>query len=518
MTLLLLLACSSEPTTLEPKRAPDEAVAPRPPHVASILLARHPELRTAGEATFTTETVGGIRRAGLQIAPGAHVTYALTLPEGASLGFEVGTLGAETGTSQLEVDVTRSGTTETVDEIPLLPRLEGLPRQVALGAAGSVELHLRNVGALSAFLTEPTVYVPRMDRRVVLLVLADTLRRDHLGVYGGAPTPAIDAFAERATVFDEAYTVSPGTLPAVRTIFSGRWPDEWDPGRHLGTTLADRGWFTALLAGSPYLGGDFQMDVGWSWHVRTDGRATMQVERLKELLSVVPDRDLFVVLHVMDAHVPYGGPAPGDVPPIGIDEPLTRANVTKAMGAMNEPDRKAALDWLAKRYQSAVGGLDTALAPVLGSLGPDDVAILVADHGEELGEHGGWEHGHALTQELVHVPLIIRAPKLIAGHRSERVSLLDLAPTIEALAIGAEPRFSDRLPTFGWLSYGDAQWGVLDGAQKRIARAGQVVAFRSRQRSGGSETGGGRGDRGVPGGARARARTSLVIGEDPPRP
>jgi hypothetical protein len=470
--LLVLLACSREPAA--PTRAPDDIAATPAARVEAILLARHPELRTAGQAAFTTETVGGIRRAGLRIDPGADVTYTLTIPEKASLGFEVGTLGEATGTSQLEVDVTRGGATQTVDEIPLLPRLEGLPREVALGAAGPVELRLRNVGALAAFLTEPTIYVPRLDRRVVLLILTDTLRRDHLGVYGGEPTPAIDAFAKGAAVFDEAYTVAPWTLPAVRTILSGRWPDEWDPAHHLGTEMASKGWFTALLAGSPYLSGDFAMDVGWSWHTKTDGAATKQVERLKELLSVVPDRDVFVVMHVMDAHVPYGEPIAGDVPPIGIDEPMSRTNVVKALGRMNEADRKAAIAWLAKRYDSAVQGLDAALAPVLGSLGPDDVAVLVADHGEELGDHGGWEHGHALTDELVHVPLIVKAPAVAPGHRSERVSLRDLAPVLTSL--GATP-FPERVPAFGWLLYGDAQWGFVEGGVKSITRAREIVAF-----------------------------------------
>jgi hypothetical protein len=472
IVLLVLLACSREPAA--PTRAPDDVAPALAPRVGAILLARHPELRTSGQAAFTTETVGGIRRAGLRIDPGADVTYAVAIPEGAKLGFEVGTLGEATGTSQLEIDVTRGDATDTVDEIPLLPRLEGLPREVALGPAGPVELRLRNVGALAAFLTEPTVYVPRIDRRVVLLILADTLRRDHLGVYGGEPTPAIDAFAQGAAVFDDAYTVAPWTLPAVRTILSGRWPDEWDPARHLGTEMASKGWFTALLAGSPYLSRDFAMDVGWSWHTKTDGASSKQVERLKELLSVVPDRDVFVVMHVMDAHVPYGAPMAGDVPPIGIDEPMSRTNVVKALERMDPADRKAAIAWLATRYASAVRGLDAALAPVLGSLGPDDVAVLVADHGEELGEHGGWEHGHALTEELVHVPLIVKAPGLAPGHRSEHVSLLDLAPVLSSLATAP---FPERAPAFGWLLYGDAQWGLVEGDVKSLTRAREIVSF-----------------------------------------
>ena len=58
--------------------------------------------------------------------------------------------------------------------------------------------------------------------------------------------------------------------------------------------------------------------------------------------------------------------------------------------------------------------------------------ILLSDHGEELGDHGGWEHDHSVYEELVHVPLLIRFPGgKHAGKRVARpVSLIDIKPTI----------------------------------------------------------------------------------------
>ena len=46
-----------------------------------------------------------------------------------------------------------------------------------------------------------------------------------------------------------------------------------------------------------------------------------------------------------------------------------------------------------------------------GRISVRDGVVLTADHGEELFEHGGFEHGHAYEEEVTHVPLIIRPPR-----------------------------------------------------------------------------------------------------------
>ncbi|MHB8618185.1 MAG: sulfatase [Chloroflexota bacterium] len=58
----------------------------------------------------------------------------------------------------------------------------------------------------------------------VIVILLDTLRRDHLGCYHGlARTPSLDAFAERSVVFDNAYVGSYPCMPARRDIWTGRY-------------------------------------------------------------------------------------------------------------------------------------------------------------------------------------------------------------------------------------------------------------------------------------------------------
>jgi len=67
--------------------------------------------------------------------------------------------------------------------------------------------------------------------------------------------------------------------------------------------------------------------------------------------------------------------------------------------------------------------------------------ILTADHGEEFFDHGAWEHGHTLYNELIRVPLVIKLPRSReAGRRvREDVGLVDLVPTILAEAGVAAP-------------------------------------------------------------------------------
>ena len=70
------------------------------------------------------------------------------------------------------------------------------------------------------------------------------------------------------------------------------------------------------------------------------------------------------------------------------------------------------------------------------------MVILTSDHGEELFDHGGFEHGHAMWQELLHVPLIVWAPGVEPGRESAPVSLVDVTPTVlDRLGIAPPTRF-----------------------------------------------------------------------------
>jgi arylsulfatase A-like enzyme len=75
-------------------------------------------------------------------------------------------------------------------------------------------------------------------------------------------------------------------------------------------------------------------------------------------------------------------------------------------------------------------------------LAQDTLVVLTADHGEEFLDHGGFEHGHTLYQELLRVPLFVRLPGVVAPGSvvQEPVGLVDVAPTLCELAGLSPPR------------------------------------------------------------------------------
>lgn len=75
----------------------------------------------------------------------------------------------------------------------------------------------------------------------LLLITLDTVRADHLGAYGyaAAQTPALDGLAARGTLFEDAYSPAPMTLPAHATLMTGLLPPEHGA-RINGTVVASR--------------------------------------------------------------------------------------------------------------------------------------------------------------------------------------------------------------------------------------------------------------------------------------
>jgi arylsulfatase A-like enzyme len=120
--------------------------------------------------------------------------------------------------------------------------------------------------------------------------------------------------------------------------------------------------------------------------------------------------------------------------------PVTRES------ALREETRPGHWDFVRASYreeilsiEGQVGGL-LKLFEGLGVL-ENGLVVLTSDHGEELQDHGGFEHGHAMWQELLHVPLVIWGKAVKPGREATPVSLLDVAPTVlEAAGLAAPLR------------------------------------------------------------------------------
>lgn len=292
----------------------------------------------------------------------------------------------------------------------------------------------------------------RPQSRNVVLLVVDTLRADHLGIYGyDRPTsPHIDAWAGSGAVFDNALATSPWTLPSFASLLTGLLPSEhgagWpvDPqaGHYLRTRLADdveplplrlsrAGWKTAAFAGNPFVHPEVGLGRGFDhFFYEADAKADRVVDGVLAWLSGLGDERFFVMVHFMDPHMPYRAPESflgrfSEGEPRGLM--LTQRSRWDA-GLIPQRDR----EYLIGRYDEEIAFLDEQIGRLLAAL--DEVestlVVLTADHGEELFDHGGFEHGHSMMQELLRVPLVVVGPGVVPQRIAVPVTIADIAPTV----------------------------------------------------------------------------------------
>ena len=352
------------------------------------------------------------------------------------------------------------------------------------------------------FLEDPTLYTPTDSPRRVVMLFLDTLRYDHLGVYGyERPTsPHLDQLASDAMVFEQARTIAPWTLPSARAVLSGQQPEQWHTTTTLPSHLAQAGFHVEGMVANAYLSPTFDMNRGFSTyrydHLRP---APKTVEHGLSVLERHADRDVALYLQFMEAHLPYMEPKrfrglfAGEKP-----EALNSVARSELVKLRREhPHFEAISDYVMARYDQNIAYLDDALGRLFDAL-PDDATIVVfADHGEEFWDHNNFEHGHTFYDELFRVPLIIRDPALQQGRFSAPASLLDITPTVMALQGLTPPHgpgmsllsaangtdddsykaIENRTHVFGRPLYGEDGWGAIEDGHKWIARAGVERAF-----------------------------------------
>ena len=315
----------------------------------------------------------------------------------------------------------------------------------------------------------------------VILLTVDTLRWDRTvpDRYPRALAPSFQRFAREAVVFDDAHATAASTLPSLTSLMTGLWPFEagvtWN-GHRLGpelVTLAERlaarGYRTVAVVSNPMLEQGSGMAQGFSVydaHFTVKERNRDVAERpaaatLAAALATLEGSDarpLFLWVHWNDPHGPY---LPDRIPfsdaPPGTDGEarLPVGSDDSGLGAIPRYQELAGVDAVGdyvNRYDGEVAQADAAIGRLLDRLRGDAdrwrraLVVLAADHGEALGEHGYYfAHGHAVYEELIHVPLLIKFPAggPAPGTRNDRVSLVDVAATV-AEVVGLDGEVAGR--------------------------------------------------------------------------
>ena len=302
--------------------------------------------------------------------------------------------------------------------------------------------------------------IPEPDN--VLLITLDTLRADHLGVYGRRPsiTPTLDRLAAEGTVFLDATCSMPTTLPSHLTLFTGLAPEQhgvWLNGvvprpelRSVFEELEAGGRRTAAVVAARVLEARYLAGLGFG-EILDDGLGSERhqlpgeaiVERAETWLATVGEEERFALwLHFFDPHEPYD-PEPAIAAPWveDYDGPLGDSLGIDELLALNEPQRQDDLSaedrqHVSDLYAAEVVELDRHLGRLLEVLEGRDLLertliVVVADHGQALGEQGHWGHGEWLLESIIKVPWIVRGPGVRVGRRVKTpVEAADLAPTL----------------------------------------------------------------------------------------
>ncbi|NOZ79854.1 MAG: sulfatase [Acidobacteria bacterium] len=306
----------------------------------------------------------------------------------------------------------------------------------------------------------------------ILLVTVDTMRADHLPVYGyGRKTaPYLTSLAKSATVWTRAYSTSSWTVPSVTSLLTGVYPATHGVihgvirGKHvfkqeiipddlprLAEVLKAAGYSTFGITANPHLDREHGFARGFD-HFTCLGIGT--AEQVNEAIRGWADAirsapgPVFVWLHYFDPHYPYHRHPPWSSRFAG--NPTAHELEVIREIAQTWPKTPAEIRRNKKRYLVVGKGLydaeirywDTSFQALLEQLPAlaGYLLVVTADHGEEFWEHGRLGHGIDLYNETVRVPLIIRLPGGgPAAVKADPVSLLDLPPTLVQAAGGTIP-------------------------------------------------------------------------------
>ena len=299
----------------------------------------------------------------------------------------------------------------------------------------------------------------------VLLIVIDTLRADHLSLYGypRVTSPTLDALAAESVVYTDAMAQAPVTIPSVLQILTGRQlVRKWIPAdqKTFAETLADNGYATMAVVDNPVIeSSQTRLERGFQSFFKNDildERLSQQHWKTKTPADVItqrairwldgrdPEQAFFAWLHYFDPHDPYFPPFTQDLTFADASDstwngdirrnPIANKRAKPGAGVQPSPaDRQRLLDL----YDAEIAYLDRSLADLFAylreqGLWEDTLVVVTADHGESFGERGEWTHGRSLYQSQVHVPLLVKLPHPDTNARrvDTPVQLIDIVPTL----------------------------------------------------------------------------------------
>lgn len=349
-----------------------------------------------------------------------------------------------------------------------------------------------------------------MNAKRVVVLSIDALRASNLPCYGydRDTAPFISSLAADNALFENCYSTSSHTREAMPSMLTGKYPLDAVEGRYelasetVGTRLDEP---AGMFHSNPFISRAYGFDRGFDtfdddlWlgrnRVLALARRSLQkllnrhyarAETINERATQWIDRvrsDRFLLWnHYMDVHGPYQ--PPGAYRKAYLDDHVSnrRAQVLLHKG-IRTPDRMTRQDRTTLRnlYDGEIRYLDDQVRAFVDELRSrdlyrDTLLIITADHGEGLGEDGVYEHPRILTEELLHVPLLLAGGGVPSVRVEEPVSVRDLPATVLA-ALGQR---TDSVPGTDLWSHVEDRVGVTERpafAQVTQKRSGDVAFY-----------------------------------------
>jgi len=315
---------------------------------------------------------------------------------------------------------------------------------------------------------------------LVILIALDSLRADHLGLYGYAreTAPRLQRLGEEGLVFRSVSAQSSQPLISYKSMLTGKYPATLmleetgadllelsslaDPGAYLATTFKGvpgtlasgfraHGFRTAGFTDGPWTGSKAGFEPGFGVLDDAGGGLAAILPRALAWLENNAAGPAFVFVQAGDLACPYPAREPFEsafCPDHAAHALLSERCETRARGELAPADLTA----LSDHYDAAVLSADDELGRFFDDLrarGLYERALIVvtAGHGESLGERGVVGHGGLYLEQLL-VPLIFKFPQawnLTPRTLTESVELVDLLPTLFSLCgIPAEKDMDGR--------------------------------------------------------------------------
>jgi len=304
----------------------------------------------------------------------------------------------------------------------------------------------------------------------IILISIDTLRADHLGIYGYErnTTPNIDNFFRDAFVFSNAFSQAPNTLPSHMSIFTGLYPsnhkllllheNETLSNQHktIAEILKLYGYRTFGFYTGDYLSPRYGFSRGFDEYSAYDFFDNKS--KLFDLLELAKGKNekFFLFLHNDYVHDPYLAYHPYDTAfdsnysgrIIGNIEDFYNSPQIKNLdnhseirsfywSFVNKSDQRD-INHLIALYDGSINMVDSFFGNFFNYLDHlnllnNTIVILTADHGEEFGEHGGFLH-EKLYDETIHIPLLVYIPNSKTNSETnaitDQVRSIDILPTL----------------------------------------------------------------------------------------